>query len=95
MWMKCAAVALCLLAGCQEPQPEEDLAPSNIVEDESDEAIQSYLEVQDQNSRQMAEQYRERDALDQPSDFRDPSQNTNGSFNESDPTVVGLPAEGS
>ncbi|MFG0267272.1 MAG: hypothetical protein ACF8AM_19290 [Rhodopirellula sp. JB055] len=57
--LECIAVALLLLAGCQETGPEETSTLSNVVEHESDDAIESYLQAQDENSRQMEEQFQE------------------------------------
>ncbi|WDQ16640.1 hypothetical protein [Rhodopirellula sp. P2] len=63
-WMGGIAVALSLLVGCQKTIPEGTPAPSNVVEHESDDAIQRYMQAQDQNSRQMAEQFQEQTLAD-------------------------------
>ncbi|ELP30445.1 hypothetical protein [Rhodopirellula baltica] len=58
-WIGCFFVAYCAIAGCAETQSEPEPSIQNIVEDESERAIQDYMDAQDQNSRRMAEQYLE------------------------------------
>ncbi len=67
-WLGCFFVAYCAITGCAEPQPEPEPSPQNIVENESELAIQNYMDAQDENSRRMAEQYLERESYENPGD---------------------------
>lgn len=73
-WIGCFFVAYCAIAGCAEPQPEPEPSIQNIVEDESERAIQDYMDAQDQNSRRMAEQYLEQEKYENVGDGQ-PMQN--------------------
>ncbi|KLU04394.1 hypothetical protein RISK_003448 [Rhodopirellula islandica] len=92
-WLGCIAVAASLLVGCEKTIPEGTPVPNNVVEHESDDAIERYMQAQDQNSRQMAEQYQEQ-AMAAPS-MTEPSlieQPTNGPHS-ADPDTATNPAD--